>query len=470
MENLKEQAIRWIEDNCCRYFEISDALWENPELSMQEHYASGLLTEFLSKEGYAVEKGVAGMPTAFIASYGVEGPVIGFSCEYDALPTLSQDRRKNERCSLIEGAPGHGCGHNLMAIGGAMAAGAVKALIDSGRLKARLKIFGTPAEELCIGKPFMAREGYFENLDCLLDWHPMEYSKAGYTESTAYFNCKYHFTGKTAHGNAPWFGRSALDAAILMSNALEFLREHLLPGKTGGETTLNYNFENVGGTPNVVPEKATLWCVGRMGKAEEIKELKRRVDNCADGIALATETQVTKELITVIHEKIPNEVISKAMQRNFEYVGNPEFSNEDRKSAAEIQERMGVAVTKMGKEPEPFTRTNMPVNDSSEYSWFAPMDIALVELVPDGIGWHNWIVTRFAGSDAGRNTVSTASKILACTAIELIEQPELIDAAKEELHKRLGGRVYESLFDKSIRPATDANRSEMEKYRIFYQK
>ncbi|MDE8735243.1 peptidase dimerization domain-containing protein, partial [Eubacteriales bacterium DFI.9.88] len=139
------------------------------------------------------------------------------------------------------------------------------------------------------------------------------------------------------HGNAPWFGKSALDAAKLMGNALEFLREHLLPGTPGGETTLNYTFENVGGTPNVVPENATLWCIGRMGTAEEIKELKRRVDNCADGISLATETAVTKELITMIHEKIPNETISRTMLRNFEYVGTPVFSEEDQKTAVQIQ-------------------------------------------------------------------------------------------------------------------------------------
>lgn len=465
MEKLKKQSMDWIMENQPRYFKIADAIWEKPELSMQEYFASSLLCKSLEEEGYEVEKGVAGMPTAFIASYGSEGPVIGFSCEYDALPTLSQDKNKNERSSLIEGGPGHGCGHNLLAIGGIMAATAIKSLIDSGSLKARLKIFGTPSEELCIGKPFMARAGCFKNVDCVLDWHPMPYNKAGYNESVAYFNCKYHFKGKTAHGNAPWFGKSALDSAILMSNALEFLREHLLPGKPGGETTLNYTFENAGGTPNVIPEKATLWCVGRMGTAEEIKELKRQVDRCAAGIAMAMETEVTSELITITHEKIPNEVISKAMHRNFEYVGIPRFSEEDQRCAAEIQEKMGVPVIKMGKPVRPFECTTMPVNDSSEYSWFAPMDIAMVELVPDGLGWHNWVVTKFAGGEAGKATVSTAAKVLACTAVELIRQPQLIQEAKDELEKRLNGRTYEPLFEENIQPATDANSSAMERFR-----
>lgn len=470
MEKHKNQVLEWIEKNKFRFYEISDAIWARPELSMQEHFASKRLSEFLSKEGFIVKTGIASMPTAFIATYGDTGPLIGFSCEYDALPALSQSKEKDERCSLIEGAPGHGCGHNLMAIGGIMAACAVKHLIDSGMLKARLKVFGTPAEELCIGKAFMAREGYFNDLDCVLDWHPMPYNKAGYNKSVAYFNCKYHFKGVSAHGNAPWFGKSALDAAILMSTALEFLREHLLPGSPGGETTLNYIFENAGGTPNVVPESAVLWCVGRMGTAEGIKELKRKVDNCADGIALATETKVEKELITITHEKIPNEVISTVFQRNVAVAGLPEFPKQTQESALFIQENMGIPPLKMGTPLRPFECTNMPVNDSSEYSWFAPMDIAMVELIPDHLGWHNWIVTKFAGGEAGRACVLTASKLLACSAVELIQTPELIDEAKAELKKRLAGRVYEPLFDESIKPAVNINYMQMEKFRSFPSK
>lgn len=465
MEKLKNQIITWIEKNQETFFPIADAIWENPELSMQEYFASQLLCDFLSQEGFHVRTNIAGMPTAFIATYGTKGPVIGFSCEYDALPSLSQDKDKNVRCSLTPGTPGHGCGHNLMAIGGIMAAAALKELIACGSIDAQIKIFGTPAEELCIGKPFMARQGCFNHLDCVLDWHPMPYSKAGFNQCTAYFNCKYHFKGKSAHGNAPWFGKSALDAAILMSNALEFLREHLLPGRPGGETTLNYTFENVGGTPNVVPESATLWCVGRMGTAEEIKILSQKVDRCAQGIAMATETIVEKELLTITHEKIPNEVISKAMFRNFQYVGIPEFSPQVQSDAREIQQQASLDPVKLGKPLAPFSCTNMPVNDSSEYSWFAPMDIAMVELIPDGLGWHNWIVTKFAGGDAGKTTVSTASKILACTAVELIENPQLLKDAKEELKKRLNGRQYESLFDESIQPAVNANAAEMERFR-----
>lgn len=465
MDSLKKTCLEWIEENKKTFFKMADAIWEHPELSMQEHFASKLLTDFLKEEGYEVELGMADMPTAFTAAYGTEGPVIGFSCEYDALPGLSQDKSASVRKPLQEDGPGHGCGHNLMAVGGLMAASAVKALIDGGKLQARIRIFGTPAEELCIGKPFMARAGCFNDVDCVLDWHPMCYSKAGYNESVAYFNCKYHFRGKSAHGNAPWFGKSALDAGILMSNALEFLREHLPPGQPGRETTMNYNINSAGGGPNVVPDKATVWCIGRMGTAEEIKEMKRRVDLCAEGAALATETEVEKELITVTHEKLTNKTISEVMQRNFEYAGTPEFSEEELRLGLQLQRQEGVTEEKMGKSVEPFAPAGMPVNDSSEYSWFAPMDIALIEMAPAGIGWHNWMITGLAGGSAGKKAVTTASRLLSCTAVELIENQEILVRAKEELKERLRGRTYQPLFDETIKPAVSIHSEEMKRFR-----
>lgn len=465
MKTLKTQAISWIEDNQDKLMDISWKIWENPELSMQEYYASSLLTDYLDKEGYQVEKGAAGMPTAFVAEYGDEGPVIGFNCEYDALPGLSQDKNCAYPESLQKGAPGHGCGHNLMAIGGVTAANALKSLIDAKKLKARIKIFGTPAEEMCLAKPFFAREGYFKGLDCVLDWHVMPYTKAGFTECVAFFNFQYHFKGRTAHGNSPWLGRSALDAAVLMGNALEFLREHAQPGKPGGETTLNYTFADIGGGPNVVPDRATLWCVGRMGDSESMRQLAARVDDCANGIALATGTTVEKEIITMTHEKLPNKTISQVMSRNLELVGMPKFSQEDCRFIAKIQEEAGVEVTPMGRPPLPFECSSMPVNDSSEYSWFAPMDILLIEMVPEGLPLHNWVVTALAGRDAGRQAVMTAAKTLACTAVELVENPQLIEEAKEELRQRQGGRPYEVLLDPKLKPALDANAAEMSKYR-----
>lgn len=465
MEKLKQEAVSWIEAHQEELLKISDDIWENPELSMQEYHASGLLTDYLAAAGYEVEKGPAGMPTAFVARYGKEGPVIGFSSEYDALPGLSQDKNCSAPSPLQQGAPGHGCGHNLMAIGGIMAATALKSLIDAGKLKARIKIFGAPAEEICVGKPFLARAGYFKDLDCLLDWHAMPFSKAGFNECTAYFNCKYHFKGRTAHGNSPWFGRSALDAAMLMGNALEFLREHLRPGKPDGETTLNYTFDDIGGGPNVVPDRATLWCVGRMGDSADIRELAARVDDCANGIALATGTRVEKEMITITHEKIPSRTISEVMSRNLSLVGVPEFSQEDRDFAAKIQEDAGVKVTPLGGPAVPFGCGSMPVNDATEYSWFAPMDILMIEMVPKNVGWHNWIVTAFAGRDAGKKTVLAAAKTLACTAVELAKNPQIIEDAKVELMNRLAGRRYEVLLDSDLKPALDVNAAEMSKYR-----
>ena len=406
------------------------------------------------------------MPTAFIASWGKGSPVIGFSAEFDCLPGVSQDADALEKKPLVEGGPGHGCGHNLLGTGGIMAASALKTIMEEDNIQGTIKIFGTPAEELCIGKPFMARAGCFNGVDCFLDWHPMSMNRAGFCECSAYFNVKYHFKGQTAHGNAPWHGKSALDGALFMGSALEMLREHMPPGKVEAESTLNYSFPDVGtGFPNVVPDKSTIWVIGRLINAELVEKILPRVDDCAKGAALATGTSVEKEVISVTHEKIPNEVISHVMHRNFELVGVPDFSEEENRIAKELQKACGAKPTGMKKELESVEFRSMSVTDSSEYSWFAPMELALVEMAPAQAGWHNWMVARCAGSSMGKKAMLTAGKLLACTALDLIRSPKLLEDAKEELKERLAGRTYTPLFDEDTMPACDINHEAMEPYR-----
>ena len=219
-EENKKWLIDCIEENKEVFCEASKAIWSNPELAMQEHFAVETLTGLLENSGFRVEKGVAGMPTAFVAEYGEGRPVIGFSAEFDALPGLSQKNDSNFHDPVKEGAPGHGCGHNLLSIGGVQAAVALKKLMEEKDIKGTIRLFGTPAEEICVGKPFMAKAGLFEGLDAVVDWHPAHTNTSGYRDCLAYFNIKYHFKGKAAHGNAPWRGVSALDSAMLMAHAI----------------------------------------------------------------------------------------------------------------------------------------------------------------------------------------------------------------------------------------------------------
>lgn len=463
---LKQEVADWIEEHKQGFYEVADALWENPELGMEEYNSSKLLADLLQKLGFQVRLGAAGMPTSFIASWGQGKPVIGFSAEYDGLPGVSQDKNSGEKMPLKEDAPGHGCGHNLMGIGGIMAAAGLKEVMLRHEIPGTIRVFGTPAEELCMGKPFLAREGYFKELDVVLDWHPFICNRAGYSNSSSYFNIKYYFEGKTAHGNAPWHGRSALDGALLMGHALEMLREHMPPGKVDAESTLNYDFPGRGsGFPNVVPDKACIWIIGRFLTAEQAEDVIKRVDFCAEGAAIATGTKYRKEVITASHEKIPNKILSEVLLENFHRIGVPPFDEADNQMALEMQRCLGVKETGLGAPIEDIELRNMAVTDSSEYSWFAPTEVLMVQMAPPGIGWHNWVVTRMAGSEVGKKTVTTASKVLASTAVDLVALPELLSSSQEEWRERLKGKEYKPLFGEDVKPCLTVNKETMDRFR-----
>jgi aminobenzoyl-glutamate utilization protein B len=345
LKDYKECIAEYIDQHKSEYHQLAQEIWGRPELGLEEHFAAQKLTEFLMREKFKVERHVAGLPTAFIATWGDGKPVIGFSAEYDALPGLSQ-KKGYKKAPVVDGAPGHGCGHNILGVGGIFAAVALREVMEKHALPGSIKVFGTPAEELCIGKPVMGNAGVFEGTDIILECHPLFQNSANYDTCPAYFNVKYHFKGSTAHGNAPWYGRSALDAAILMGHAIEMLREHTEPTSIlGNDHTINYTFSDTGPEfPSVVPDRATLWCVGRFSTGEYMKNIMRRVDQCAEGAALATETQVEKEYITASHEMIPNKIVSKALHENLTEIGAVVFTDEERKFVELIQEEEGTVI------------------------------------------------------------------------------------------------------------------------------
>lgn len=202
LKEVKQFIVDWNEKNTEEFYQVSKEIWNYPELSMQEYKSSKLLIELLEKHGFFVETNVADMPTAFVASYGSGKPVIGINAEYDALPGLSQDGESLEKQPIAEGAPGQGCGHNLLGTGGVKAAIAVKNALEQYNLSGTIRVLGTPAEELCLGKPFMGKAGCFEGYDAFLDWHPWSYTKTNYDSCQAYFSVKFHYKGSTCHGNS----------------------------------------------------------------------------------------------------------------------------------------------------------------------------------------------------------------------------------------------------------------------------
>lgn len=467
LKEVKDFILQWTEENKEKFYAAEHYIWEHPELSMQEYDSSNALKELMEGYGFQVEMGVAHMPTAFIATFGSGKPVIGINAEYDALPGLSQDPEKLVKTPVTPGAPGHGCGHNLLGVGGAKAACALKAAMEKFNLPGTVKLLGTPGEELCLGKPIMGKYGCLEGFDAILDWHPWNYSKGDYDACQAYFNVRYHFSGATCHGNSPWHGRSALDGAMLMGHATEILREHVYPGNPpDAANTFNYTFVTTGPEfASVVPDYTTIWYIGRFGTTEEMLDVLKRVDKCAEGAAIATETTVRKELITATHHKIPNKTLCQAMHNNFQMVGPPQFTEEEQAKAKAIQKEIGVAETGLPMEIQPFKGGWTVLCDTSEYSWNAPYASPWIGMAMEGCGWHHWGVARCGIDTMGEKSMDKAAEVIALTGADVLLDPELVSAAHDEWLERLDGKTYKCLLPEDYEVPIHLNEDVMSKYR-----
>lgn len=449
---MKSSIKAWIAQNQGTFNDIADALWENPELSLKEYQSSARLIEVLKSNGFAVSAQVADMPTAFVATYGSGAPVIGFNAEYDALPGLSQQAGACVKAPLDGDGVGQGCGHNLLGTGAVMGAIALRYAMEENTLQGTIKVFGCPAEELCIGKPFLARAGYFDDVDCFLDWHPWSYNRADYDTCNAYFNIKFHFSGKTAHGNSPWNGKSALDGAVLMGHAIEMLREHYPSAPADAANTLNYTFSDTGPAfPSVVPDHATLWCIGRFQTSELVTDILSRLEDCARGCALATGTTYQSELITATHEKIPNKALSYAVHENLRKCGLPKYSDKEEQLIEDMQREVGLADTGMDKTIKDFGTSGTALCDTSEFSWHAPYSTFWLAMAPSD-GWHNWMVTSCAGSSIGKRAMRKAAEVLACSGLDVLQNPALLEAARSEWQERMRGRAYHTLLPDNAKP------------------
>ena len=271
------------------FMDTSMKIWTYAELPYEEFKSAELLGDILSKEDFAIEKGIAGMPTAFIASYGSGKPIFGFLGEYDALDILSQEAGVAEKKPVIEGAPGHGCGHNLLGVGSLAAAIVVKEYLKENKKEGTVLYFGCPAEEGAGSKQFMARAGVFEDVDFVYTWHPSTENEVQSTRTVAIMGANFEFRGKTAHaGSSPHLGRSALDTAELMSVGVNYLREHMID-----QARIHYAYADAGGSaPNVVQDYSRIKYEVRAPKVNQVKELFERVINVARGSALMTGTEM----------------------------------------------------------------------------------------------------------------------------------------------------------------------------------
>jgi aminobenzoyl-glutamate utilization protein B len=433
--------------------DVSRQIWESPELGFHEGKSSVLLQLELRANGFEVKADVAGMPTGFVASFGSGTPVIALMGEFDALPGLSQKDQATQS-PVTAGAPGHGCGHNLLGSASALAAVAIKEEMQARGLKGTLRYYGTPAEEGGGGKIYMLHAGLFKDVDAVLAWHPGDSNRVNLGSLLANNGGHFRFYGVASHAAAaPERGRSALDGVMIMLNSIEFLREHVPQ-----DTRIHYIITNGGSAPNIVPAFAEASLVARNPDAQVLNGIWERIMDCARAGALASGTRMEFEQGTNYSNVLPNDTLSDVLARAMQKAGGYEYSAEERKFADDIQKTLGVPV----KTPGPgkvLTDKSETVgsasSDSGDVSWVVPTaQLTAATFVP-GVGAHTWQGAACAGSSIGRKGMLVAARSLALGAVELFEKPEEVAEAHVAFQTRLAGRKWTTRIAADGKPPLD---------------
>ena len=423
-----------------RFGSISRQIWETPELGFHENKSSALLQLELRANGFEVKADLAGMPTAFSATFGSGKPVIAILGEFDALPGLSQ-KDQPTLAPVEAGAPGHGCGHNLLGSASALAVVAVKEEMQARGLKGTIRYYGTPAEEGGGGKIYMIHAGLFMDVDAVLSWHPSDSNSVNLGSMLANNGGKFRFYGRASHAAAgPERGRSALDGAMIMLNAVEFLREHVPQ-----ETRIHYVITNGGSAPNVVPAFAEVSLVARHPDAQVLDGIWERIMKCAQAGALASETRLEFVQGTNYANPLPNDVLSDVMGRALRKAGGYQFTAEESAFAAAIQKTLEAAPKRGGPDEVHIDKSEhvgMASTDAGDVSWVVPMGSMVAATFVPGVGAHTWQAAACAGTTIGRKGMLVAARTLALSGMELIENPAEVQAAKDAYQKRLAGRKW----------------------------
>jgi aminobenzoyl-glutamate utilization protein B len=435
-QKSKSEVGKFIDKNEGKYKKLAKTIWDHPEMGYLETQSSALLQKLLQEEGFTIQKGVAGLPTAFIASYGTSGPVIGILGEFDALPGLSQQAIP-EKKPVIEGAPGHGCGHHLFGVGSAAAAIGVKHWLKSTKPPGTIRYFGCPAEEGGSGKVYMVRAGLFKDVDIVLHWHPADVNSASPFTTLANISAKFSFTGVASHAAvAPEKGRSALDGVEAMDYMVNMLREHIPQ-----ETRIHYIITDGGDAPNIVPANAEVFYYVRYKNAKDLMGIFERVTDAARGAALGTGTTMNYEIIGGVYSILPNLSLAKIMDANLKTVGGVHYTPEEMQFAKEIRKtlinvRLPVSMAETVLPFKPMS--NSASSDVGDVSWNVPTaGVATACWIP-GTPPHSWQAVACGGTDIAMKGMMNAAKVMAFTAVDLFSNPLELEVAKKEFLENRG--------------------------------
>jgi len=445
----KTAMLQKMDSQSPHYGEVSRKIWEFAEVGYKENKSSELLKSELKQAGFAIEAPIGGVPTAFTAAWGQGKPVIAIMGEYDALPGLSQDAVP-ERRPIVNGGPGHGCGHNLLGTASLFAAVTLKDWMAAHHIKGTLRFYGTPAEEGGGGKLYMARAGAFNGVDVVLSWHPADQNGASMASSLAIISAKFRFYGKAAHAAAaPDAGRSALDGLMIMGQSIEFLREHI-----PDSTRIHYVITNGGAAPNIVPDYAEMFLYARHPSMPVLDGIWERILKCARAGALASETRMEMELIDSAYNILPNDSLAALVDKNMRLVGGVTYTAWEQSFAETIRKTLpgrGQLGSQEKVEPprEGFTSAS---TDAGDISWMYPMAALSAATFVPGVPPHSWQSAACAGMSIGRKGMVVAAKGLVLTAMDLFTDPAQVTAAKADFEKRRAGYEYRSRIPADHKP------------------
>lgn len=443
-QKSKKEVWERLDASSTKYGDIALTIWDYAEVGYHEDKSSALLQKTLKDAGFTIEAGVAGIPTAFVASYGSGSPVIGVLGEFDALPGLSQEAVPEHHPIDGKGA-GHACGHHLFGSASAAAAIAVKDWMVANKIKGTIRFFGTPAEEGGSGKVYMVREGLFKDVDVVFHWHPRSSNDAGLRPSLANKSGKFRFYGVAAHAAAsPEKGRSALDGVEAMNNMVNMMREHVTQ-----ESRIHYVITRGGEAPNVVPAFAEVYYYVRHPSPEEVQKMWVRLEKIAQGAALGTETHVEVEVTGGVYNLLPNETLGRLVDKNLREVGGYELTNEEMEFAKKIQSTL--------QSPQPLEYTKAIAafeikdtegtgsTDVGDVSWAVPTaGFGTATWVP-GTPGHSWQAVAAGGTSIGTKGMMVAAKTLCGAMMDAFSNPEIIVSAKKEFQSKRGNVTYQSL-------------------------
>jgi aminobenzoyl-glutamate utilization protein B len=464
MNEAKRTALAWLRDSAPEMNRMSDQIFKWAEPGLREYRSSKLLADYLESHGFDVARGVSGMPTAFTSEWCEEGPVIGFFAEYDATPGHSQRPVPYEEPEVPYG-PGFTDAHNMLGVASVMAALAVKHASEEHGLPVRVRLLGTPAEKLCVGKPYMARDGLFDGMDCLLAWHPGGPTTVlGEEWPRTYKSVLYSFRVEAAsEGQSGAIGYpGALDAAFLMYGNVNTMKEHM-PAlmRRGGSIS---EFMMTGGQCTVAnPEFSQLVYAWRNSNLVDQESVGVVLDRCARGAALVAECAVEPRVLTAVRTGLPNAVMRDLVWRNLAEIGAPAYTEEDKEFARAIQSTLGLKPMKEPLyteivSPEKAYGDFHPADDVNEFTWHCPTARLYVSkaLVPaPGVSYPRWASSALCGVGVTHRMGMCAAQVLSVSALELLQNPKILKEAKAEFLDRKRLHDEPPLLPASLKPPVE---------------